>query len=190
MITGASPRLISSNRIRSGIRHQGAPDRDHLLLSARQRGRCLNSAPLFKDREEMEHGLQRPGPGAADLPADQKVLFDRERGKQLPPLRHQRDAVASPPDRLWQRADRLTSVGRSDRRPLLISPEIERISVVLPAPLAPMMARTSPSATFMSRPIERLKIAVMGVEAADLARMRLRHRLRSRDRFPALQGSA
>jgi hypothetical protein len=74
------------------------PQRQHLLLAARERPRHLPPS-LSEHQEEGEHSLQR---GAA-LPARRRpvgaqlqILQDRERGKDAPPLRHVRDAEGGP----------------------------------------------------------------------------------------------
>jgi len=77
------------------VRHQRAPDREHLLLAARELPAQV-AAPLAQAREELVHALQGPGPSALVLRVARgghEVLLDRQPREDLPALRHQREAL-------------------------------------------------------------------------------------------------
>ena len=82
--------LVAQQEVR--VRHQRAADGDHLLLAAGERRAGLVAA-LGQHREQLVDALQAPRPGPPQLAADQQVLLDRQRGKQPPAFRHQRDAA-------------------------------------------------------------------------------------------------
>ena len=108
MTIGARPRLISSNRIRSGLDISARPIATICCWPPESavRGRV---AALREDREEAVDRLQRPRALAAELAADEEVLLDRERRKEPPALRHQRDAALHDLRR-GEAADRLAAV--------------------------------------------------------------------------------
>ena len=91
--SGASPSNGSSSR-RTWGSHQGARDREHLLLAARERARAL-VAPFKQAREELGNAFGRPRlrasvtPGAA---GHLEVLVHREFPEDAPVLRHVADA--------------------------------------------------------------------------------------------------
>src|SRR5262249_25544858 len=74
-----------------GVGHQRAPDGQHLLLPARERG-SAHRAPHLEDREELVDALERPAAGPGAIRADQEILLDGEAGKDSTALGHQRDA--------------------------------------------------------------------------------------------------
>src|SRR5437016_1157799 len=98
-------RLVQQEEL--GVAHEGAPDRQHLLLPARERARALALA-LAEPREEHVHSLERPvgvvsARGA--LAPHQQVLLHRN-GREDPSLlgdvaeTEPRDPVGRPaPDR-------------------------------------------------------------------------------------------
>src|SRR6185437_15454363 len=77
--------------------HQGAPDRKHLLLTARKRTGQLGLS-ITKPRKEVEyflHGLlcilaRSPGTGGSEC----QILQRRKVRKDSPPLRNEREAGA------------------------------------------------------------------------------------------------
>ncbi len=78
-------------------RHQRPSDRHHLLLAARQLAGRLATL-VAQDRKQVVDPLQRLRSRRArrgQIAAEFEVLLDRHLGKEPPPLRHQRDAVAA-----------------------------------------------------------------------------------------------
>ena len=96
--------------------------------------------------------------------ADEQVFLDRQRGKQPAPLGHHGDAAHHDVGRR-QRADRLPV--QRNRAARAHKPVIERISVDLPAPLAPMIATLSPASRVDIDAEQRLEIAVVGGQLRD-----------------------
>src|SRR5690606_35856034 len=92
----AQRQLVDEQQVRVG--QQRPADGDRLLLAAGQLGRVL-PPPVRHPREQLVHGLQRPGAGPPAVGAGEQVLLDGERAEQPPPLRHQRDARRDPPVR-------------------------------------------------------------------------------------------
>jgi|GEM_PF-3559823 len=93
---GDSDRYPRTNVV---ARKEGARDRQHHLLAARQASRPLAPA-LRQHREQRAHALHvlRDGFGiAARIGADEEVLLDGERGEDLPALRALDDAGAHDP---------------------------------------------------------------------------------------------
>src|SRR5216683_3550758 len=89
----AERELVDHQELRPG--HQAAPDRDHLLLAARQRARIARE--LVRKRGEMtEHPLQVVAHLAisAEICAQEQVLLDRHRSKQTAALGHVGDALS------------------------------------------------------------------------------------------------
>ena len=109
---------------------------------ARSTARCGAPSRIGKRRVDA---LERPAARAAELAADQEVLLDRERREEPAALRHQRDAA--------RRRSRSAAGRRSARRgsaTIAASHADEagdRLAAasILPAPLAPISASTSPS---------------------------------------------
>ena len=84
-------------------RHEGAADREHLLLAAGE-GAGELAPPLLEPREELEDGLEvglrlAPAPSAAmaspdRVAAELEVLEDGEGSEELAPFGHERAAAA------------------------------------------------------------------------------------------------
>src|SRR5262245_55693069 len=74
------------------VRHQGAGDRSHLLLPARQ-CECWKLAALCQHREKFVDTPEGPGTRPPRLTAYKQVLFNGERWEQSTAFRHQRDAA-------------------------------------------------------------------------------------------------
>src|SRR5947207_1883800 len=89
--------LVEQHELRP--RHERAPDRDHLLLAARDVAR-LGGAPLLEAREvtvdDLEIRLRRPAV-APRVGARQQILLDGEVLEDVPPFHHLDDAA---PDHL------------------------------------------------------------------------------------------
>ena len=86
---GDSPSDGSSRMQQPRLRHQSAPDRQHLLLAAGQRAGALRAA-LGKPRENREHPvavLLAVGAAAA-IGAEIEVLAHRHVGKDAAAFRH------------------------------------------------------------------------------------------------------
>ena len=86
--------LVHDDQLRVG--DEGAPDREHLLLAAREL-RTAVALPLGETREEVVDAFSRPVLAAVRSRAarrDSKVLVDRERREQPAPLWHVADAAA------------------------------------------------------------------------------------------------
>src|SRR6266436_9152050 len=81
--------LVAEEEFRIG--HERAPERDHLLLAARERG-ARHVAALGQRREQFVDPRQAPRPRPAELAADEEVLLDRERGEQAAPFGNERNA--------------------------------------------------------------------------------------------------
>src|SRR5262249_8357408 len=78
-------RLVNDDEV--GITHQGAADREHLLLTAGENA-CLVVAALGQIGEQIEHVLKRPAAGAAfTFESQLQVLVHGEGGKDLPVFR-------------------------------------------------------------------------------------------------------
>src|SRR5437667_9882156 len=103
-------RLVEDEQAR--VRHEGAPDREHLLLAARERA-AEDALTLGELGKEVEDLLDRPrvGAAAAVRGGRHEVLVHREVRKDLAALRHEadpdlRDAVGRQPvDRPAQETD-------------------------------------------------------------------------------------
>ena len=89
-------------------------------------------------REELETRVERPAAGPAAIGADEQVLLDGQAREDAPALGHQRDAAAHAAVR-GQPADRRRRRSAPRRAAPAAAPAIASSSVVLPAPLAPMM---------------------------------------------------
>ena len=79
----------------SGIGHQAAGDRHHLLLAAGERAGGL-APPLGEPRKQGEHLVEAVGifgRRAFGEGAELEILGDRHGAEQLPALRHQRKAA-------------------------------------------------------------------------------------------------
>ena len=87
-------RLVEQHEIRPG--HQGAPDRQHLLLAARQGPGELTLAGLQhrKQREHLRHQVGNLACGPGDG-ADLQILADGHPVEDPAALRHQRQTMAS-----------------------------------------------------------------------------------------------
>ena len=146
----AERRLVEQQQLRR--RHQGAGDRQHLLLAARELAGLLAEA-LLQDREQRQHALEigrRRLPVAPRRGAERDVLRHAERAEDAPPLGHQRQALGDQPlGRLA--ADRPNP--KPDRPPARRTrPAMLRSRVDLPAPLGPITATISPGATSIETP--------------------------------------
>ena len=90
----AQRRLVEHQQARLG--HEGAANRQHLPLAARERERHLRAALLQarKDGKDFLHarGLVALTLAPAPKAAQQQVVFDRHLAEQLALFRHQRDA--------------------------------------------------------------------------------------------------
>ena len=107
--------------------------------------------PFAQNREELVQKLTHRGVGPrTEEGPDAQVFLDGEAGKDASPLRH--DAHAG-----WERRCALipvTSAPSSSTRPCAIGvrPTSPRASVVLPTPLRPSKATTSPASTVSETP--------------------------------------
>src|SRR4051794_7805864 len=81
-------RFVHDQKLR--IREQRAPDREHLLLAAREL-RAAVSAALAETREELVDLRRRPPLRTAARRDHAQVLVDRERREQAAALRHVRE---------------------------------------------------------------------------------------------------
>ena len=84
--------LVEHQQLRR--RREPAPDRQHLLLAARERAGEL-VAPFREDRKELQDHRQRfaePRLALAGVGAHFEIFHHRHRGEHLAPLRHMRDA--------------------------------------------------------------------------------------------------
>src|SRR5713226_4618701 len=81
-------RLVHEQHAR--IAHQGAPDRQHLLLAAGEETGGLVQA-LLQPRKKITYPFERPGFRAAvtRLPRHRQVFAHRERRENAPPLRNE-----------------------------------------------------------------------------------------------------
>ena len=153
----AQRRLVHEEQSRS--RHQGPADGEHLLLAAGE-GAGQLVAPLAQDAEEAVDFFEAVAIAGAVAPApgvrpQEKVLADREGAENVPPLGHQRaaqrdDPLGAVPPML--RLSRTTEPARGSRTPAMVFRR-----VVLPAPLAPMMATISPGETCSETPFRTLR---------------------------------
>ena len=142
-----------------GVRHQRAADRDHLLLAARKR-RAGAAPPLPQDREEGVDRLEVPRPGAARAwPPIRRFSSTLSEGKSLRPsgtmAMPRRSTLSAGAARRSARRGAGPCRARCAARPL-----IERSSVDLPAPFAPMIATHSPRLDGDVDAEERLELAV------------------------------
>ena len=87
----AFERLVHQQERR--VAHQRAPDRQHLLLAAREVIAAVPAARGERGKELVDPG-ERPGPG---LRRDNQVLLDRQRREDLALLRHEADAEPRAP---------------------------------------------------------------------------------------------
>src|SRR5208337_3125469 len=124
----AERRLVEQQEARPA--HQRPPDRQHLLLAARQRAATLRRA-LLEARKQSEDALQ--------VFVEMGEIVDRRAHLQVLEHRHARED-APPFRRLGERRARG-------------APKIVIIVVDLPAPLAPIRVTISPSLTSMSTPL-------------------------------------
>ena len=111
-IVGREPfgRLVHDQQLR--VREQGAADREHLLLAAREL-RGADPLALGEAREELVDGARRPAARARG--ADHlQVLVGRERLEETPALRHVRDARLR--DLVRRPAQQLLPAKRTDPR--------------------------------------------------------------------------
>src|SRR5439155_18451271 len=84
----ALERLVEQQELR--ISHQGAGDRQHLLLAARELVAHVDAALGEARKERVDRG-EAPAPGTS---GDAQVLFYRERGEDLAFLRDPAEAEA------------------------------------------------------------------------------------------------
>ena len=78
-----------------GVRHEGAPDGEHLLLSAGERSRALPPA-LGQARKEIPHAgqtLAQSGAGAGPIGAQLEILLDAHLREEVAALGNLRDAT-------------------------------------------------------------------------------------------------
>ena len=145
-ITGASPMLISS-RAGRGAAGPGAPDREHLLLTAGQRPR-LHRPAACRAPGTAEH--VRDGRPAATA-ARAQVLPAGEGGEQRPVVgdEHQPEPADRAAGRPLSPACRIDETRPPSRGS---SPARVSSSVVFPAPFGPRTARISPADTSRSKP--------------------------------------
>jgi len=77
----------------SGVAHQAAPDRQHLLLAARQGAGALVAA-FRQPREQRIDPLQGPAVPPDVALGNHQVLGNAQGRENPPPLRHQAHAAA------------------------------------------------------------------------------------------------
>ena len=93
MTIGARPRLISSHSRTRGLDISARPIAAICCCAARQASCVAACRRSRSDRKQRVDRVERPWPRVVPaVAADQQVLLDGQRGKQPPPLRHQRDA--------------------------------------------------------------------------------------------------
>ncbi len=94
----AHRRLVEQDQL--GPRHEGASNREHLLLAARQRA-GLGRALFRKRREERVHVVKIGSDLAvgAAVGAEPQIVGHRQRGEDLPSLRDLGDAAHDAPVR-------------------------------------------------------------------------------------------
>ncbi len=151
-MSGARPNEGSSSSIKARAQHQRAPDRQHLLLAARQRAGLLPVA-FAKAGEIAEDALDVGGdfrPVAARHGAELKIFLDGEAHEGAAAFRHVGDA--EPHDVLGRLARDLAGRGSGSSPVVRTMPQTERSVVVLPAPLAPSSVVMPPSAIDRSSP--------------------------------------
>src|SRR6266481_1025984 len=154
-----------------GARAEDAPDGQHLLLAARELG-ALAPQALLQVWEETENGVDRQAAGP-DLGGQQQVFLDVQARKDAPLLRAEGQAEARDPigperrQLLPAEADRPLAAGdhahdRLERRGLAraVAPE-ERHHLALPH--------------LEVDAVEDVRLAVPGVEVADLEQRSARH---------------
>ena len=135
-------------------RHQAAADRAHLLFSSRERRRILPSTfaenrkhrvDLFEIAFEIDERL------AAQVGAEEQVVANGQALEESPALGYVCDSRAQD---FVRRGVRQVATCREYTRPLvgLISPEIARSSVDLPAPFDPTRQTMLPRSTVRSAP--------------------------------------
>ena len=138
--------LVEEDDLR--LRHERAPDGQHLLLAARHAARALRLA-LGQDREaacRRARGSRGSGRGRGQEGAHLEVVGHGERGEEAAALGHVGDAVGHDVVGRWP-ASSAPSKASVPARGSDAAPEITRRSVVLPAPLGPTTATASPGAT-------------------------------------------
>ena len=169
----AERRLVEDQELRLG--HQAAPDRQHLLLAAGQRAGALAPAARQAAGRSRTRGsrLCRAARAAAAIGAEIEVFAHRHVGEDAPALRHM-DQAARDDRRRALALDRRVRRSGCCRCHGRITPEIVRLSVDLPAPLAPSTATISPGRTVEIDAAQDFGRAVAGVQAADREE-RLRH---------------
>src|SRR5262249_26804717 len=189
-------RLVHQEHAR--VRHQRAPDRQHLLLAARERAGDLPAA-LLKPREQRGDRLERPEHGHSALrlaPGHGEVFADGEATKHAAALRDQghperRDGLGRPAgDGAAVDADR-AAAGReqADR-------DVHRGR--LAGAVASEQAQQPPLAQTQRHAVQHVAVAVEGVDLVERERVvrhgaptiaRVRMRSASRSPFATCRGA-
>src|SRR5439155_8815108 len=146
----AERRLVEQQQPRP--RHEGARDREHLLLAAREGARAL-AAALAQAREEAERLLAILGDAGAvpaAVGAELEVVVHREVREHQAPF----GACETPSATISWGGMRVISLPSKRMRPARagINPESARSSVVFPAPLAPIRVTISPASARIVTP--------------------------------------
>src|SRR5215831_304289 len=76
----------------SRIRHEPAPDGEHLLLAAREIGAELTTS-VPQNREETVNTLERPWSGTTAIGADLEIFLHRETREDPPALGHEHEPL-------------------------------------------------------------------------------------------------
>ena len=156
-MSGARPRLGSSHSSSFG-RLISARAIASICCSPPDRLPACWSRRSAQARERLVPAGRCRAPTSSSLAgvgADAEVVLDGELGERAAALRHLGDA--EPDDLLGRASSMIVLAVERDRRPAAaIMPEIARIVVVLPAPLAPRMTTTSPCSTVEVDVVEHL----------------------------------
>src|SRR5437667_8172 len=157
-------RLVQQEEPR--VRHQGAADREHLLLAPRQ-GACDLRDPLLEPREECEDALEvgRDPRVAPRIGAHHEVLADREAIEDPPSLR---DVGDTPPhDLVGRHADERFGLQRNRAAQGVEEPRDGLERRRLSGAVVPEDRDDLTAAHLESHPLERPDLAVGHVERVD-----------------------
>ena len=173
----ARSRLVSgsSHSSRRGSSASAWPDAQPLLLAAgeqarpggrRTRARRPRRSGASTRSRSPRRGKRQPEAVAVDAERDEVAAAQRGVAGQRPLLRDVADAPVAAAAHLVRRARGCVPALSGSR------PRIARSSVVLPEPLGPSTAMSSPGSTVRSRPAPQLAVAAAERGARDLQQRR------------------